>query len=174
MELILQEFEKQGVRLDRFEDFRPGWAFYPIEALPVNGTPATKITVPFSRNYAAVFHYDPEEQVYYKSFGMAEDSHIDEETGEQLSVTNILIQLTKMHVIAGDAAGRRDVTTVGQGEGYIVTGGEYAPVTWRRDSQQSPTKWYDEQGNRLRLNVGRTWICVHNGDVIFEGEEAVE
>ena len=165
---IFDEFERKNVRFDRYEDFTPGWVFYPIEALPVGGERAAKITVPFSQNYAAVFEYDPEKKVYYKSMGSSETPQIDEETNEQLSVTNVLIQLTKIYVIAGDPDGKRNVTTVGQGDGILFTGGEYVWVTWERDSQHSPTRWYDAQGNRLRLNVGKTWICVYQGDVSFE------
>ena len=42
------------------------------------------------------------------------------------------------------------------------------PVTWKKESHQSPAKWYDGQGGRLRLNIGKTWVCVYEGDVIFE------
>lgn len=173
MEILLEEFERKNARTDKYEDFTTGWAFYPIEALPLGGMPATKITVPFSRNYTAVFRYDPEEKIYYKCIGFAQEPQIDEETGEQLKVTNVLVQHAKMHVIAGDTEGRRNVTTVGQGDGYLFTGGECVPVTWKKESQQSPTRWYDEQGNLLRLNIGKTWICVHQGEITFEGEEQV-
>ncbi|MCL2699743.1 MAG: DUF3048 C-terminal domain-containing protein, partial [Defluviitaleaceae bacterium] len=110
---------------------------------------------------------------YYKFLGTRTFRQIDEETGEQLAVTNVLIQLVRSHIIAGDPEGRRNVTTVGSGEGYLLTGGEYVPVRWTKTSQQSPTRWYDLLGNPLRLNTGRTWICVHTGDVEFDtGDDA--
>lgn len=167
-ELILAEAERQGMRLELYEDsdWGWGWGFYPIEALPASSVKAQKITVPFSANYTTIFEYDESTKRYKKFLG--ESPHIDEETGEQLEVTNILIQFTKMHVIDGDEAGRRSVELVGSGDGYVITGGEYAPVTWKKQTHQSPTHWYDEQGNKLRLNTGKTWICVYKGDVIFE------
>jgi len=63
-------------------------------------------------------------------------------------------------MIPGDNAGRREVDVVGQGNGYIFTNGSVAPIRWAKANRISPTRWYNEQGLRLNLNRGRTYIAV--------------
>ena len=95
-------------------------------------------------------------------------AHLDAETREQVLVSNILIQLVPMRVV--DGVGRRQVYTVGEGRGYLVTNGEHFPVTWTKSSHTSPMRWYFEDGSPLVLTPGRTWICVfqNTGTVDFE------
>ncbi len=140
--------------------------FYEKPASPKNGEYATVITVPFSQNYTSKFVYDEETKLYSKF--ERDNKHIDEENGEQLTVSNIIVQFVDMHVIQGDEAGRRSVKLVSSGDGYVITNGSYAKITWKKTSHNSPTEWFDENGEKLSLNKGRTWVCVYNGGVSFE------
>jgi len=122
------------------------------------------VNVPFHSANTTTFEYCPETNLYYKSiFG---GPHMDAETEGQIAVTNVLVQITSMTVI--DNEGRRRVTMVGEGHGYLATHGTYSRVTWRRDSAAEPTRWYDEHGQRLTVNAGRTWISVINNEPTFE------
>lgn len=158
--------ERRGFRAERYEDGDGMLSFYAIPLSPTIGETAKKITVPFSKNYTSVFEYDSESRLYYKFQGT--EKHIDEETGDQLAFTNVIVQLTDMYIIPGDEAGRRHVGLVGSGRGYIFTNGRVAPITWEKDSHTAPTKWYDEFGDRLKVNKGKTWICVLDGEPQFE------
>ena len=92
---------------------------------------------------------------------------MDAAVDEQVAVANVLIQITSMRVI--DAEGRRDVAMIGSGHGYLATHGTYSRVTWRRDNAAGPTRWYDEDGEPLTVNRGRTWISVINNEPTFSG-----
>ena len=164
--LIMEAAEKAGYRMELSEDYTPMWNFFTRFTIPYGGHFSNRVVVPFSQSQRSTFVYDFRTREYRRYQG--DVPHIDEETGEQLTFTNILVQLTRIIVI--DAVGRRQVDLVGSGNGYLITAGHYIPVTWRKESIDSPTQWFDEQGNPLRLNRGRTWICVfsENGTVIFE------
>ncbi len=166
--IIMAEAEKQSIRMNEFEDTRDkyGFTFNFEQKAPDSGLLANKVTVRFSPNYTSVFAYDETSKLYKKFQGT--EPHIDEETGEQLAVSNILIQETKMHVINGDDAGRRDVQLIDSGKGFLATNGKYIPVAWKKVSHDSPTEWFYESGAKLNLNVGKTWICIYDGEPKFE------
>jgi hypothetical protein len=134
---------------------------------------ALRVTVPFSRNYTRTFVYDPETALYtvYNREGI----HVDAENGEPVLVRNIIIQSVRTYVIAGDTEGRRDVQTIGEGQGLLVKDGYYERVRWEKDDHFDPIRWYYLDGAGIELSPGRTWVCVfqENGTVIF-GEEADE
>ncbi|MCL2707561.1 MAG: DUF3048 domain-containing protein [Defluviitaleaceae bacterium] len=160
-----------GFRETVSEDERFGFAFNPPGSPPntqYGGGIAEIIDVQFSREYARSFTYDPETRLY--AVFNRDGPHIDALSREQLRVTNILIQSVKSRVISGDAAGRRDVQTIGSGMGYLVTQGGYVPARWEKEDHFSPTRWYFANGEELRLNIGRTWICVLQDSVspVFE------
>ena len=130
------------------------------------GGQAYAFTVPFSQWYFRRFVFDPDTGLY-----LAENrhgAHLDAETGEQIAVSNVLIQFTNMRVVDGE--GRRTVDTVGEGVGYWISGGRYRPVRWAKDSHTAPMRWYFPDGEPLVLTPGRVWICVFqaNGTVVFE------
>ena len=81
------------------------------------------------------------------------------ETGEQLKFKNVLIQIADVHE-RGDEAGHKDMVSIGEGKGYYLTNGICQPVTWKKADQQTPTHWYDAEGEELSLNPGKTWINV--------------
>lgn len=103
------------------------------------------------------FEYNEEEGVYYRF--EFKKPHTDENTGEQLKFKNILIQYADSKVLDDDR-GYLDVTTVGSGTGKYITNGKAIDITWKRDSENDATKYYDAAGNEIVLNQGKTNVCV--------------
>ncbi|MBR6173228.1 MAG: DUF3048 domain-containing protein [Eubacterium sp.] len=140
-----------------------------------DGDTATKVSVPYFRKNLPWFEYNEAEQVYYRY--QFEGKHVDGQTGEQLKVTNILIQYVPHRALAGyEEAGSQDIDWTGSGEGVYCTGGKRINVTWRYNNYS--TRWYDASGEEIKMNPGKTWIVVSPktyGDgykgVLFNGEE---
>ena len=127
---------------------------------------ANIVRVPHAGTNVSVFEYNPDTKLYYKFiFG---EPQMDVLTDEQVAVTNVIVQIANISHIPGDTAGRRDVILVGSGRGYLATHGSFIPITWVKDSAESPTRWYDEDGMPLVINRGRTWISVIESEVNFE------
>ena len=148
--------------------------FFDDLTAPTQGNPAHIVSIPFHGSNVTTFEYNPEDNLYYKFiYG---EPHMDANVDEQLSVVNVLIQITDMAVI--DNEGRRRVTMTGSGSGFLATHGTYSPVTWERASAAEPTRWYDEDGRPLAVNRGRTWVSVISNQPTFEGaiedEEYIE
>ena len=138
------------------------------EFTPITGSAAEKVNVPFSKGYYSTLTYNAEDNLYYKQH--SGKIQIDEETGEQLAFSNMLIQITTIYVIPGDPLGCREVQLYGTGSGYYICGGKYVPVTWEKADYRTPTEWFDANGDKLTINPGKTFIaiCDKNTQITFE------
>ena len=101
--------------------------------------------------------YDESKGVYYKTlYGNAQKDAV---TGEQLSFANIVIQRA-YHEVRGDngylAYQMHDTTR----DGYFITKGKMIHVTWEKTGDYAPTTYYDDAGNEVVLNTGKTMIFV--------------
>lgn len=101
--------------------------------------------------------YNEEEGVYYKF--LYNNKQIDELTGEQLTFTNVIVQNTYWEYRPDNkyiAFQCIDSTR----DGYYFTGGKGIHITWKKTSDTSPTRYYDDKGNEIKLNPGKTFIAI--------------
>ncbi len=102
------------------------------------------------------FEYNSEDGLYYRyQYG---SRHIDGTDGSQLAVKNIIMQNAGVRTL--DSNGYLEVTTTGSGTGWYVTNGKAIDIKWERADNFSPTHYYDTDGNEIKLNQGKTWVCV--------------
>ena len=78
-----------------------------------SGGQAHTVSIPFSPNYTRTFIFDEELNIYHVE--NRDGAHQDAINQEQVTVSNILVQLTAKSLVPGDADGRRNVQTIGQG-----------------------------------------------------------
>ena len=101
------------------------------------------------------FEYNAEDGLYYRyQFGA---EHIDEYSGEQIAVANVVFK-----VCDGAARDENDYLIFGvhgTGDAYIFTNGKVIEGTWSRETDSSANMFYDENGDEVILNQGKTWIC---------------
>ena len=148
------------------ESFLGMFEFFDEPTALRSGSSALSVEVPFWGNNITRFEFDPESGLYYKYiFG---NPHMDVNIDGQITVANVIIQITNISHIPGDAEGRRNVELVGSGHGFLATGGTYSRIYWQKDSPEAPTRWYDAGRNPLTVNRGRTWISVIHNEPVFE------
>ncbi len=128
------------------------------DGTPADGSDANIITVPFSGYKTGVFTYDAETGKYLVSEYDA--PYVDETTGEQVSVENVLIIMTRISQIEGDSKGRLDVTMTGNGIGYYACNGKYIPINWSRPSLDSQYQFTTMDGEPLSLGVGKSYVNI--------------
>ncbi len=118
---------------------------------------------PLTRCY---FKYNEEDGLYYRYqhlSGSSDGPHTDAATGEQLAFKNILIQYTKHEELGeGYLAFQCHDTTR---DGWYFTNGKGIHVTWEKTSDFDATRYYDDTGNEITLNTGKTMVMiVEDGD----------
>lgn len=110
------------------------------------------------------FVYDEESGMYLRNqYGKA---HIDGTTGEQLAVKNIIVQFCDGWV-ADDEHGYLEVDTMSSGKagiGKYITDGKVIDITWSKASENSPARYFNEAGQEISINQGKTWVCVNLSD----------
>lgn len=105
----------------------------------------------------SAFVYNPADGLYYKSIhGKAQTDGLN---GAQLTFANVIVQNTKWCKL--DKNGylyfqNCDTTE----DGYYFTKGKCIHITWQKTSDYTPTVYYDDMGNEIQLNEGKTYIGV--------------
>jgi hypothetical protein len=149
-----------GIQGSEFRtEHEPGYEhslIFADEAIPPNGSPADRITVTFSAGKSTTFIYNEATNQYaVEQFG---DPLRDGNDNTQLTVSNVIVIRTAIRVI--DSAGRQGITTIGRGDGYLFTNGQYVEITWIREREDQPYRFIFEDGSPVVLNRGSTYICV--------------
>lgn len=106
--------------------------------------------------YHPYFEYHEEDQLYYRYQDGKEQ--MDEYNGEQLAVTNVIFQYCH-----GEVRDDHDYLAFGvhgEGDAVIFTNGKVVKGKWMRyDGDFTPARFYDENGEEIIINQGKTWIC---------------
>ena len=118
----------------------------------------------------AVFTYNEADKKYYRSsYGRP---HLDELTGEQVAVTNVIFQYCE-----GNVLDKNDylhfATQSERGECQVFTNGKMIEGYWSNPGELgTPARYYDENDQEITLNQGTTFICLiwkdYKDDVVIE------
>ena len=103
------------------------------------------------------FTYDAEKNYYVRTINNGKE-YIDKETGEPLTVKNVLVQKVSSKVL--DSKGRLKIDMCAGGDAILFTNGMRVKGTWSRDDLDSRTIFKDNDGNEFKFGVGNTWVMV--------------
>ena len=114
--------------------------------------------------------YDEEDHLYYKR--LYGEPQCDAVTGEQMAFTNIFIQRAEWDYANNDSREWEEGThgylwfrieEPGY-DGFYITNGKMIHVTWNKADDYEPTLFYDDNGNEVTVNQGRTMIFIIRDD----------
>lgn len=165
-EVITELFQDYSFRKAHEEDYVFPWTFVE-EGTPAGGGAAAEITVPITSSKTTVFQYDSGSGQYaVEEYGAA---YVDGNSGQQVTVTNVLILATSIRSIPGDSEGRLTVDLTG-GTGWYACGGRYIPIQWEKGAGAEPLLLMTESGTPLELGQGTSYISVVSTgcQVVFE------
>ena len=109
---------------------------------------------PYTRS---AFTYDAASGLYKKTIhGMAQT---DGANGQQIAFANVIVQYTKWEKL--DKKGYLGFRNIDNTEdGVYFTKGKCIHIKWAKTADYAPTKYYDDLGNEIQLNEGKTYIAV--------------
>lgn len=121
------------------------------------------------------FVYNAQDGLYYRY--EFKDKQIDGANEQQLAVKNILVQYCDWSY--KDENGYLDINTTSGGDGIYITNGKMEKVTWTKANEDSPARYFDESGNEITINQGKTWVCVVRNDYkerfhVYQTEEELK
>ena len=104
------------------------------------------------------FTYNPEDGLYYRyMYGKADTDAAND--NQQLAFKNVLIQFT-YHEVRDEKGYLAFQVHDTKRDGYFFTNGKGIHVTWKKTADYEPTKYYDDNGNEIEVNTGKTMICI--------------
>ena len=79
--------------------------------------------------------------------------------GQQISFANVIVQNTKWKTM--DKKGYLAFSMLDSTEdGYYFTKGKCIHIHWSKTGDYAPTKYYDDAGNEIEMNTGKTYIAI--------------
>jgi len=134
------------------------WRFREPGATPPAGTPARGVEIDFQgRLYSWQYiqwKWDAARQRYLRfQFG---GPHLDAATNEQLAFTTVIVMEVESSVV--DEAGHVLLEQVGSGEATIFTRGQAYPVTWKKESREARTRYFDASGQEFVFERGPIFV----------------
>lgn len=149
--------EKKGYRTELSKDYEGHYQFAEDEQeiKLTKGEDALVVSPGYFVN-KPWFIYNKEDGLYYRY--EFKDKQIDGGNEQQLAVKNILVQYCEWSY--KDDNGYLDINTTSGGEGAYITNGKLEKVTWTKANENSPARYFDASGKEIKINQGKTWVCV--------------
>ena len=118
---------------------------------PAAGTPSAGVTVKLD-SIDVEWDWNAADGVYYRK--MEGGRHMDRNSG-QVSTNNVVVLAVDY---APGISGSPDAQTLGKGEVFVFTGGNYIHGSWTRNDIHDPFSLVADDGSPIRLLPGRTFI----------------
>lgn len=141
----------------------PQRPFLFTDALPTGGDPAVTIHLRYGTEGNAYtnssFTYDAATNLYTRLRN--KKPYVDMNAADPnaaLTFSNVIVQWTDLKF--NGAANAPILTEVGEGNADIFFGGRHIAGYWVRRDLQSRTIFYDQDGQEIQLQRGKTWINI--------------
>ncbi len=157
-DLIEECIEKAGYDPYYDDDYEGHFQFADIDDqyIPSQGL-AYKVKPGYAIN-APWFEYQPDSGTYHR-FQYGEHHYGDEGL---ITCKNIIFQYCPIGYYS--TTEYLDINVHADDQyGYYFTNGHYETITWKKDGEFGVTHYYDMDGNEIKLNPGKTWICIIDG-----------
>jgi hypothetical protein len=146
----------------RVKILKPSYAAYTFtDAAPLAQRGKNKggvtIDLGYGKLYDIKYVYNKKTNSYARFTGGV--AHRDRQTKSQISVKNIIIQITPKEKVL-DRKGRLDIQTIGSGKGILLQNGKSQTITWKKSSVKGRTIYKNKFGSEIQLVRGNTWITV--------------
>ncbi|SHI88534.1 DUF3048 domain-containing protein [Lutispora thermophila] len=145
-------------------DSAPKYFKFSNEFLAPDGGNGQKVVINYDKNYKISYIYNNDERVYYRQING--DNMKDKESLKEIKATNIIIEKVGVKVL--DKAGRLELSNIGKGRGYLLTGGKLVEIEWSKSSRNGKTTYNNLNGEEITLNKGNTWIQVVSNNTKIE------
>ena len=164
--LLPDQLAMDGKRTELKEAYQgPAFKFVPYGTMRIPGNEECNfMSIVFGDNQESQFVYNEEKGVYEKFTNG--DEHIDGISNEQLEFENVIVLYTKIADRDDEPEADRKFIEVLPGldadyaTGYYASEGSVQNIRWGKEDESSRLMLFDEDGNELELNRGKTYIAI--------------
>lgn len=133
---------------------------YTSEELDLSdGIKANSVKIRHSDIYNVEFKYNSETKLYSRYVNGS--NHIDYFTKKSFDTKNILVLKTEFNYADGYYL---EIDNIGTGSGYYITNGYAKKIIWEKKDRKSQTTYKYEDGTKLVLNDGNTYIMFRSSN----------
>lgn len=163
-----EKFDNSGVSREYNEYYQGAHFQFASEANPIELSEAsdsidcTNIELPFEHNGSCLEYIADTNTYRYSEYG---GEYKDALTDSYMEFTNVIIQECKYEQLDDNGYMNFFVKEGAGMSGYYITGGKAIPITWSKQDDIYPTKYFDQDGNEIVLNTGKTYIALVAPDV---------
>ena len=122
------------------------------------GDSGRTVEIHFRSSNIAKFEYDAAREKYLRYVNG--DPFMDRVTEEQITAKNIIVQYAKHHYIKTSLYTRLRIDLIGSGKAEYFINGKHIEGSWERESVDSQTVYYDQNGEPISFAPGNTWVEV--------------
>ena len=151
---IVDEIADEEIRTELKDEYLNPFKFNSTKKKLADGE-CTECVVSFSNGFAYTYTYYADENLYYSKLN---GSAFMDSNGNQQSFNNIVMCYVDVASL-GDAKGRVTLD-LSEGEGVYISNGTYQNITWEKGDYSDMLKLYDENGDELALNSGRSYFAL--------------
>jgi hypothetical protein len=149
-----------SMRKERNKSLLLSYSIDPIDlSKKENAKVANNISITYSTSVTSSYVYDATNNYYLRSVNGKE--HKDYVTGNQYHFKNIITYQVQNYTLSdSENKGRKGLDNIGSGTGYFITNGYSVPITWEKKSRSTQTIYKYENGDKLIVNDGNTFIQI--------------
>jgi len=118
--------------------------------------------------FDAAYKYVSEDNIYLREMGGIK--HKDYGTDKQFTPSNIIIQKVPQEGYYESGYGRIKIDMTGNGDIMLFQNGEIINGTWEKENRDDQTEFFDDDGDKIELVRGQTWIEVVPGNRVISYE----
>lgn len=163
-----KNFESKGYSVEFNEYYQGNNLKFAPESQPVDlsanadVTDCARIDLPFKHNKPFLEYKAEDGLYYYSEYGAP---HVDPGNGNaQLAFKNLIVLNSTYFVF--DDHGYMGFNILDSGRsGYYISNGKAIPITWTKQTDLTPTKYYDLSGNEITINTGKSYIAIVPDDL---------
>ena len=111
---------------------------------------------PFAHNGTQLVYNEETETYDYYEYG---EIHEDAEDGEVLTFDNVILQKCTFTQLDDNGYLIYNCIDINQ-PGLYATKGKITDIVWTKTTETEITRYYDENGNELTINTGKTYIAL--------------
>lgn len=166
---VTKRCEAEGISLQYNEYYQgPHWLFsrdsHPTDLSERSDSiDCKKVILPYEHNKSRLEYMEDTGLYRYSEYGQ---EYIDALTNEHMEFTNLIIQESTFTQFDEHGYMNFWIHENEDMHGYYITGGKAIPITWAKNEYDMfPTQFYNAEGEMIKLNTGKTYVCIVPDDV---------